>query len=86
MMRFGSGTPKRTSLWSNSRGIAGFLNAAPLTKRERRRRAKGKYPSLARRTIGPDGKARFTGDKAALRKSGYLVPYCFMQHIHFLVC
>ena len=68
MLRFGARSPKRTRLWSNSRGIRHFASARPLTKHERIRR--GGDTTLATSSVGRDGKKKFTGKKDALRKSG----------------
>ena len=70
MLRFGASSPKRTRLWSNSRGIRHFANARPLTKHEREKR--GGVATLATSSFGRDGKKKFTGKKDALRKSGCL--------------
>ena len=67
MCRFGAKSPKRSRLWSNSRGIAAFQDPRPLTAAEKRRTV-----TLVRRHIDPQGKKRFTGKKDSLKASGCL--------------
>ena len=71
MLRYGSRTPKHTRLWSNSKGIAKFQHGSPLTRAERLRL--GGSRTLAKASVGPDGKKRFSGKKDVLRKSGRLI-------------
>lgn len=73
MGRFGAKTPKRSRLWSNSRGIAAFRDPRPLTAAEKSRLG---GHTLVRRHVDPGtGKRRFTGKRSSLKASGCLDYY-----------
>ena len=66
MAAYGSKTPKRTSLWSNSRVISGFF-----TSRKIKRTGKQSGFKTTKRYVDHNGKKRFQGNKN-LRKTGIL--------------
>ena len=72
MRAFGSPTPKRTTLWSNSSGIRYFCTS-------KKARGKSKGPKLADTYIDKAGKKRYKGN-GNLRKSQFQ-PHWFMTVI-----
>ena len=65
MMCYGSRTPKRSLLWSNSKRIGTFR-----TGKLHRQRLKIKRPPLVKRYEDGSGKKRFSGIRKNLKKSG----------------
>ena len=72
MGRFGSKTPKRTRLWSNSPGIIAFTDHRPLSKRERKLMSRA---NLVHKYLDKEGKRRYQGKAKALKASGYLCSF-----------
>ena len=71
MCRFGAKSPKRTRLWSNSKGIAAFLDSRPLGHLEKARLQN----TLVTRHVDSKGRKRFTGKASLLKASGCLEWY-----------
>ena len=64
MKCFGAPTPKRSSLWSNSRHIGVFGGRKLQPKKG------GHQPELVKRYRDPSGRKRFQGNRKNLKKSG----------------
>lgn len=64
MKAYGHKTPKRSSMWSNTKAVKKF--ATPKLKMS------GKYSKLVRRYENSDGRKRFSGNKKALKASATL--------------
>ena len=79
MMSYGSRTPKRSLLWSNSKRVGTFR-----TGTLRRRRLGVKRPPLVKRYEDGSGKKRFSGIRKNLKKSGNHA--LFQQSCHPILC
>ena len=75
MMCYGSRTPKRSLLWSNSKRIGAFR-----TGKLHRQRLKIKRPPLVKQYEDGSGKKRFSGIRKNLKKSGNHA--LFQQRFH----